>query len=277
MGKTESTSARRRYGTVRNFDRIYTEGDFTAMADVVARHRKDRRRFYDLLLSHLSESCRGPLRVLEIGCGTAIDSLIMAERTKCFICGVDLSREALRVAREACRHFAAGIELVNADIQRLPFRDGAFRMVFSQGVLEHFQDTGPVLSEQIRVLAPGGKLVISVPQKFTAYTLAKHHRIRSGVWPWGYETEFSRRELRELGERFGLAEKTVIGYGYWLHPLEPAWVLRSLVMKLLKLPTLARWVLSAKMSRSYDRLWERLEERHGHLFMRDIAVVFEKS
>jgi ubiquinone/menaquinone biosynthesis C-methylase UbiE len=265
-----------RFGTVQEFDRIYIDGDFQNMADTIARHRIERQRFHELLISQLAETRVEPPRVLEIGCGTAIDSLVLAERRDCLACGVDLSTEALKVARKASERLPRRIDLVQADILHLPFEDGSFHMVFSQGVLEHFEDNAPILREQTRILESKGRLVISVPQKYTAYSVVKHYRIRRGTWPWGYETEFSHRDLRRCGRRLGLTPRSVIGYGYWLHPLEPVWILRSLLRKINKLPLFRRSRLTMNLARRYDELWERLENRWGHHFMRDIAIVFEK-
>ena len=277
LGKSSNSRRRndRKFGTVRDFDRIYADGDFHRMSDIIERHRSERKRFYDLLTSNVGKGQGGDrARVLEVGCGTAIDSLALAEATDCRAHGVDLSIEAIKTALEASSTFTVGMELAQADAHNLPFKDEAFDLVFSQGVLEHFSDPRPVVEEQRRVLRSGGRLIISVPQKYTAYTLAKRRRIRKGTWPWGYESEFSFRALRSLGDNLGLHVIAVIGYGYWLHPLEPMWLLRSLSQKVSKLPLLGatrpvRWT-----SQVYDRLWCSLESRAGHHFMRDIAIVF---
>jgi SAM-dependent methyltransferase len=52
---------------------------------------------------------------------------------------------------------------VGADIQALPFRDGAFDAIKATEVLEHVPDVDRALGECRRVLRPGGHLVITVP------------------------------------------------------------------------------------------------------------------
>jgi len=52
---------------------------------------------------------------------------------------------------------------VRGDAERLPFRTGAFSLVTSVDTLEHFGKPWNALAEARRVLAPGGRLVISVP------------------------------------------------------------------------------------------------------------------
>jgi SAM-dependent methyltransferase len=52
---------------------------------------------------------------------------------------------------------------VCADVQALPFRDGAFDAIKATELLEHVPDVGRALAECRRVLRPGGYLVITVP------------------------------------------------------------------------------------------------------------------
>jgi len=51
------------------------------------------------------------------------------------------------------------------DCRDLPFRDGTLDFVYSSHVLEDFEDWNPVLKEWVRVLKPGGTLVILIPDK----------------------------------------------------------------------------------------------------------------
>lgn len=51
------------------------------------------------------------------------------------------------------------------DAKNLPFKDGTLDFVYSSHLLEDFFDWDPVLREWMRVLKPGGKLVILVPDK----------------------------------------------------------------------------------------------------------------
>jgi len=62
--------------------------------------------------------------------------------------------------------------LIEGDALRLPFRDGSFDVVMSVCAIEHFDDGPAALAEMARVLAPGGRLVLS------ADTLSRRAR-----WP----------------------------------------------------------------------------------------------
>jgi SAM-dependent methyltransferase len=62
---------------------------------------------------------------------------------------------------------------VAADAERLPFRKGAFDRVLLAAVLEHVPDPRRAAAEAVRVLAPGGRAVISVPDDRTVVRLKR--------------------------------------------------------------------------------------------------------
>jgi SAM-dependent methyltransferase len=56
-----------------------------------------------------------------------------------------------------------GLDVVQADAQRLPVRAGAAGLVTALDVIEHLLDDAAAVSEMHRVLRPGGRLVVAVP------------------------------------------------------------------------------------------------------------------
>ncbi len=101
-----------------------------------------------------------PQRSLEVGCGSGGVSLYFHDRHGYHVTLVDLSAEALAFAqrnfRDNSRAPRCQAAFVKADAQGLPFPDGAFDLVMSFGLLEHFADIVPPIAEQLRVLRPGG-------------------------------------------------------------------------------------------------------------------------
>jgi ubiquinone/menaquinone biosynthesis C-methylase UbiE len=83
--------------------------------------------------------------------------------------GVDAAEEMVAVAQR--RIPAAAPRLVCAEIERLPFPDASFDLVLATGVLE-FADVPRALGEITRVLRPGGRAVVSYPNRGSFY----------GVW-----------------------------------------------------------------------------------------------
>jgi SAM-dependent methyltransferase len=92
-------------------------------------------------------------RVLDAACGTGI-----VARCTGHAVGVDVNAGMLAVAARV----APQLEWVQADLTALPFDDGAFDLVFCQQGLQFVPDPAAVLAELHRVLAPGGRIVVSV-------------------------------------------------------------------------------------------------------------------
>lgn len=72
--------------------------------------------------------------------------------------GVDISMDMLRSARA---DFAAECMVILADGHRLPLRSRVFDIVFCWGTFDTFHQQGLAVEEMIRILRPGGRLLIT--------------------------------------------------------------------------------------------------------------------
>jgi SAM-dependent methyltransferase len=162
-------------------------------------------------------------RTLEVGAGTGRDTLAMVERGATGYV-VDYTFEALTLARSVSERAGRRVNLVCADARALPFREDSFGLVFHQGLLEHFRDPESILSENSRVLEPGGILIADVPQRYHAWTVLKKVLIAMNRWFAGWETQFSPRELEEMVSREHLEVRRT--YGDWMVPGLPYRALR---------------------------------------------------
>ena len=103
-------------------------------------------------------------RVLDIGSGAGTDSLVAAQMvgTTGSVTGIDMTPEMLAKARAAAAELGtASVRFVEAEAERLPFGDGSFDVVVSNGVVDLIPDKDAVFGEIFRVLRPGGRLQIA--------------------------------------------------------------------------------------------------------------------
>ena len=101
-------------------------------------------------------------RVLDVACGTGIVARKAAERVKTGrVVGLDLNAGMLAVARRIGTG-GVQVEWVEGSALKLPFSDEAFDVVFCQLGLQFFPDRPRAMSEMRRVLAPSGRLGLSV-------------------------------------------------------------------------------------------------------------------
>ncbi|HYY75128.1 MAG TPA: methyltransferase domain-containing protein [Gaiellaceae bacterium] len=103
-------------------------------------------------------------RVLDLGCGAGTDTLVAAQMVgpEGRVVGIDMTPEMLAKARVAAAELgAANVELLEAEAERLPFPDGSFDVVISNGVIDLIPDKDAVFAEIFRVLAEGGRIQVA--------------------------------------------------------------------------------------------------------------------
>jgi SAM-dependent methyltransferase len=102
--------------------------------------------------------------VLDIGCGAGIDTIVAAMMVgpAGIVAGIDMVPEMLARARENLRMTdLKNVIFEEAYGEKLPFADGGFDVVISNGVFNLIPDKAKALSEVVRVLKPGGRLMMA--------------------------------------------------------------------------------------------------------------------
>src|SRR5262249_40838426 len=111
------------------------------------------RRYVDFVEAHLPKR---PARILDVGCGNAWSTWLFRRQ------GHDAVGADLSTAIEA-RAVDPELPYAVADARTLPFADASFDTVGIYQCLEHVPDPGRAVGEALRVLQPGGRLVVVGP------------------------------------------------------------------------------------------------------------------
>jgi len=154
-------------------------------------------------------------RILEVGAGTGANLSTLAETGAAQVVACDLAIDALRHA-----HRANGVVLARADACRLPFASASFDLLLAADVIEHLEDDTAALQEFVRVLKPGGHLVLTVPAfpaSWGPQDIVAHHRRR-----------YRRGPLLDLLARAGLPVRTCFHFNYLL--FAPIWAARKALL-----------------------------------------------
>ncbi len=128
-------------------------------------------------------------RVLDVACGTGTITRLAAELVGStgVVAGLDLNPGMLAVAREVTPADYS-ISWYQSNAESMPIEDGAYDVVLSQLGLQFMADKPAALAEMYRVLAPGGRLALSVtgptPPPFVVFADAIGEHINPEISPF---------------------------------------------------------------------------------------------
>jgi arsenite methyltransferase len=103
-------------------------------------------------------------RVLDVGCGAGLDSLIAAERVGPLgqVIGVDFSESMIGRARRAAHEIQANnVGFCVGDAERLPLPDGSVSLALANGIFNLNPARQAIFRELSRVIARGGRVFVS--------------------------------------------------------------------------------------------------------------------
>lgn len=155
----------------------------------------------ELLIRYLPASSLGNGMLLDIGCGDG-EALEILRDLGWQVCGVEIDEQAAVAARKR------GIEVHQGTMVDAAFPEGSFDAVTSSHVIEHVHDPRAFLIESLRVLRPGGKLVVVTPNMRSRSHL-QHGINWRGLEPPRHLVIFSVESLRNLAQAVGLRNISV--------------------------------------------------------------------
>ena len=191
-----------------HWQRFWEEADRLSLEDVYGNDGRMERELFAL-------GDPAGKRVLEVGAGTGRDAVALA-KAGAEVWTLDYVPGSLALTLQAASEAGVSVQPVAGDAFVKPFADDSFDMVFHQGLLEHFRNPVDMLREDLRVLKPGGHLLVDVPQTWHYYTVGKKILIAMDRWFAGWETQFTPGQLEQLTHEAG--GRVVRTYGDWMVP-----------------------------------------------------------
>jgi ubiquinone/menaquinone biosynthesis C-methylase UbiE len=173
--------------------------------DVFHRNRGIQSKWHHAKFRRIIREIGNSSRHLDFGCGPGtLVSLLSADVSAV---GVDIAGAQITYAR---RHYSGpGKDFLKIDTEQLPFPDKTFDSISCVEVIEHLDArvTAAIFSEFLRVLKPGGQLIVTTPNYASLWpVLEKMVNRWSGV---SYEeqhiSKFKRADLDLLLKRTGFS------------------------------------------------------------------------
>jgi len=131
-------------------------------------------------------------RAVELGCGAG-RGLMLAARTAglSLVVGMDLSPTMLRAASRRIRRAGQRdrVSLLRGDLQALPYADGSLDTIWSVHTFYFWDDPEAVFAKLLRILAPGGTVVVTLATGIVSSTGDDH------FWPLHQEVQGLVRRL----------------------------------------------------------------------------------
>lgn len=191
---------------IRTFSKLWKARNSAQSADYDDRAFTSRiplqRYWQQRRYRYVTELIAAAGRVLDAGCGS---SRIIGALPSGSV-AMDIQARKLRYDRKFAK------DMVQGSVLSLPFLDRSFPVVVCSQVIEHVEKSPKVLDELVRVLEPGGKLVLGTPD-YSRVPWRITEWLYKLLVPGGYADEhishYSRKELTDEMHRRGLEPESI--------------------------------------------------------------------
>ncbi len=122
-------------------------------------------------------------RAADVGCGTGDDARHMAELVgeSGSVVGFDVSEAMLKEAHNRKGESLPNLQFVRSSAEELKIEANVFDAIRADRVLTHVPDTSGALREMVRVVKPGGRVVVSEPDMPGCWVTNRHHAISDRI------------------------------------------------------------------------------------------------
>jgi len=152
--------------------------------------------------------------ILDVGCGDGLLALELARRGA-NVLGVDTSERLIAAARKRAKERGADVRFDIARAEALPFETASFDVVIAVTVLCFVEDATTAVDEMVRVLKPGGRLIVGELGRYSTWAALRRIKGWLGSPVWRAARFRSAAELKQLAQEASLTDISVIGAIYY--------------------------------------------------------------
>ncbi|OIO80974.1 hypothetical protein AUJ84_02035 [Candidatus Pacearchaeota archaeon CG1_02_32_132] len=159
-----------------------------------------------MILNWFSKLPKGS-KILEAGCGAGNYVVSLAKLGHKPI-GLEIDGERVKIAKKYMEEYGLSKNIIfEGNLTKIPFKDEEFDAIFCHGVIEHIPDSEAAVREMTRVLKKGGYAMISVPNRYTSFTISKvllqtvDNIFKTKLWNVGYEKSFPQWRFKKMLSR----------------------------------------------------------------------------
>jgi SAM-dependent methyltransferase len=115
-------------------------------------------------------------RVLDVACGTGVVTRLVVQRVgpTGSVAAIDVNAAMLEVARSLAPSTTPPIKWYETSAEAIPLEDESFDVVLCQLGLQFMTDRAAAAREMTRVVAPGGRILVSVPTPTEFFDVLEH-------------------------------------------------------------------------------------------------------
>lgn len=171
----------------------------------------------------INRSLAGGDKVLDAGCGSGVFSFLAAEKAG-HVDAIDGSANMITIARrEMARHGCTNIAFSQAMLADLAAYPGnQYDLIMSSSVLEYVDDYHLIIAEFSRLLRPGGRLLLSMPNADAIYRKAEAMAFKVTGRPRYYAHVHNVVTASALAQRLASVGIAVSATHYFAEPPLPA-------------------------------------------------------
>jgi 2-polyprenyl-3-methyl-5-hydroxy-6-metoxy-1,4-benzoquinol methylase len=160
------------------------------------------------ILRLLGRKVEPGMKVLEIGCAPGKHLAYLAKKRQARVCGLDYSEPGIAFSKELFSRLRLAGEFRCENVFATEFPESSFDVVYSLGVIEHFDNPLPLIEKHLLLASVGGLVLLAVPNYAGIYGRFQRHFDPENLKIHNLDI-MNRKTLTRLAPK-GLACETVV-------------------------------------------------------------------